>query len=68
MANGFTKTFNESIYGYCDLNGNYLVPAKYTSIEIQNNHFKAEIGDEVHWYNKSGACIFGPNEFPIAEK
>lgn len=68
MTNGFTKTYNESIFGYCDLNGNSLVPAKYTSIEIHNNYFKAEIGDEVHWFNKNGSCIYGPDKYPIAEK
>lgn len=68
ISKGITKTLNENIIGYCDLNGKFIVPAKYPSIENLNGYFKAQIGDEVHWYNPNGNCIYGPEKNPIAEK
>ena len=62
ISKGITRTLNENILGYSDLNGNYIVPAKYPSVEFLSGYFKAQIGDEVHWYNKTGKCIFGPNQ------
>lgn len=49
--------------GLCSLNGKKLIPVNYPFIKKENNgYYRAEAGNEVHWYKPNGVCIYGKTE------
>lgn len=68
IAPGITKTICEKIYGYCNLDGKVIVPAQYPDIKVTTyDYIRAEIGDEVHWYDTRGNCIYENESLNLAE-
>ena len=63
INDALTAGVHHQIQGLCNLKGEELIPAYYPFIKKESNgYYRAEAGNEVHWYKPNGVCFYGKIE------